>query len=654
MRTAYENAVETIVEESQKYRDELKKSDMSEKAREDALELHNKNVKSKLTDLRNTYSETLGAIQGDIVDLVPAMVEKAGEEWDKLSWVEKTFKWSGDKEKYMKAEGKRFVDEVIGKGDGSLGHEFERAFDSLGVEGGNWAQDAADEMLDKMFSEVVDGVTYAFDTQIDPELQKSLDKSGDLIDKALEKYSVKDKLQEKGKDAVEGLNEGIDEASETSKNPIETWMNQVVQYVHDSALKFGSPSIKMHEFGVDAVIGFNEGLGEGFETTSPVIDAWFQTIITTIQQFIDNVGLMFVELPLKIQTAFTGLVDWFINSVFIPLKTNFDLFQNDVNLIFNNLALNVQLGWEELVVWFDNTVVQGLLTAFTTLQQDILVIFEDIWVNIQNIWGDVNGWFESNVVMPVTMLFNTLEADLLQLFDDLWLNISMTWEQVSDWFTSNVADPIRNTFDMVLQDITMFFDNAWINIQNLWQNACDWFKSSVTDPLYTMFNQFLLGPGGVEGLWNTLWDSIENGGKTAINGIISIFEKGINGIIRILNKFIDSFNKVASGLADTAGVSFHSIPSISTISIPRLAKGAVIPPNKEFLAVLGDQKSGTNIETPLETMIDAMYQALTQAGVANNNNQDIVVQIDGYEIARATRKQDRIFRQSTGHSMFGY
>jgi len=41
-----------------------------------------------------------------------------------------------------------------------------------------------------------------------------------------------------------------------------------------------------------------------------------------------------------------------------------------------------------------------------------------------------------------------------------------------------------------------------------------------------------------------------------------------------------------------------SVPRLSIDDVPALAKGAVIPPNKEFLAVLGDQKSGTNIEAP--------------------------------------------------------
>lgn len=52
-------------------------------------------------------------------------------------------------------------------------------------------------------------------------------------------------------------------------------------------------------------------------------------------------------------------------------------------------------------------------------------------------------------------------------------------------------------------------------------------------------------------------------------------------------------------------------------NLPHLAKGAVIPPRSKFLAVLGDQHSGYNIETPLDTMIDAFKIALQDTGLLN-------------------------------------
>ena len=65
--------------------------------------------------------------------------------------------------------------------------------------------------------------------------------------------------------------------------------------------------------------------------------------------------------------------------------------------------------------------------------------------------------------------------------------------------------------------------------------------------------------------------------------------------------------------------------------IPALASGAVIPPNRKFLAVLGDQKSGTNVEAPLSTIKQAVMEAMAQ-GSREPINVNLVV--DGKMLAR--------------------
>ena len=70
----------------------------------------------------------------------------------------------------------------------------------------------------------------------------------------------------------------------------------------------------------------------------------------------------------------------------------------------------------------------------------------------------------------------------------------------------------------------------------------------------------------------------------------------------------------ASAYSASSGISPYLapvMPPVSAAQLPRLASGAVIPPNREFMAVLGDQKRGTNIETPLATMVQAFKQAST-------------------------------------------
>jgi len=76
--------------------------------------------------------------------------------------------------------------------------------------------------------------------------------------------------------------------------------------------------------------------------------------------------------------------------------------------------------------------------------------------------------------------------------------------------------------------------------------------------------------------------------------------------------------------------------------IPMLAQGAVIPPNREFLAVLGDQKSGTNIEAPLDTIVQAVMIALAKSGYSGNAQIiENVLNLDGEVIYRNQKKVER-------------
>jgi len=110
-----------------------------------------------------------------------------------------------------------------------------------------------------------------------------------------------------------------------------------------------------------------------------------------------------------------------------------------------------------------------------------------------------------------------------------------------------------------------------------------------------------------------------------------------NGIIRGINAAVGALNNLSFDVPDWVpeiggnSIGFN-IPELSTISIPRLAQGAVIPPNKEFLAMLGDQNKGTNIETPLDTMIDAFNKALDNRE-SNTVHEPIMLQLDGRTIA---------------------
>lgn len=127
--------------------------------------------------------------------------------------------------------------------------------------------------------------------------------------------------------------------------------------------------------------------------------------------------------------------------------------------------------------------------------------------------------------------------------------------------------------------------------------------------------------------------------KGTLNAVLTIAGSVVNLIIRGLNWLIDKINSISFSVPDwvpgIGGKSWSAnIPHAAEWGIPQLAQGAVIPPNREFLAVLGDQKSGTNIEAPLETIVQAFRQALAEQG-GGGNNRPIILMLDRRELGRA-------------------
>lgn len=116
--------------------------------------------------------------------------------------------------------------------------------------------------------------------------------------------------------------------------------------------------------------------------------------------------------------------------------------------------------------------------------------------------------------------------------------------------------------------------------------------------------------GVFTGDWERAWDGVTSIFKGVWNGIVMILESAVNLVIKGINWLISKINTIQIKIPDWLGggsFGFNFRP-ITELQIPRLAQGAVIPPNREFLAVLGDQKHGTNVEAPLETIQQAVAQ----------------------------------------------
>ena len=174
---------------------------------------------------------------------------------------------------------------------------------------------------------------------------------------------------------------------------------------------------------------------------------------------------------------------------------------------------------------------------------------------------------------------------------------------------------IMNAFDGWLQG---FFSTDWTKAFGILGHTLNAFMVTARDywnGLKTTFNGIITFLNGAfAGNWRQAW----NGIKQILSGvwqmIVAVVKAPINQIIAMVNSMIDA---VASGINAVIGAlnSIHvRVPSwvpiyggrrfgfdidrVSTRHIPYLATGAVIPPNAPFMAMLGDQKNGNNLEMP--------------------------------------------------------
>ena len=174
------------------------------------------------------------------------------------------------------------------------------------------------------------------------------------------------------------------------------------------------------------------------------------------------------------------------------------------------------------------------------------------------------------------------------------------------------------------------WDSLLESIKKTWNDIKSYWNANIAN-VWTL--RFWLDLAKIAG------NGLINGFELAINGIIGMFEKMINWIVNGLNKI--SFD-VPDWVPGIGGKTFgFNIPEakFGRVSIPRLAQGAVIPPNREFLAVLGDQKKGTNIEAPLQTIVDAFNIALKGNANYASGKTEVVLEIDGRELGRAVVEQ---------------
>ena len=227
------------------------------------------------------------------------------------------------------------------------------------------------------------------------------------------------------------------------------------------------------------------------------------------------------------------------------------------------------------------------------------------------------GWLGSivaSIVSTIGLWPALLIAAIVALFAALVAVIVSNWEDICDWFSGKWDDFVAGWNDF--WDSVAFCAQEWwksvtTEWTNFWNGIVDKFNA-LKSGLSQAWDAFWTGLSDRVG---DIWNGIVNTVKGAVNSLIGFINGMISAVVGGLNSAIDALNSLSVDIPDWVPVVGgnrlgFSIGHVTAPQIPYLAQGAVIPANREFLAVLGDQSHGTNVEAPLDTIKQAVAEVM--------------------------------------------
>ena len=281
-----------------------------------------------------------------------------------------------------------------------------------------------------------------------------------------------------------------------------------------------------------------------------------------------------------------------------------------------------------------------------------------LWGLIEDAWNDVVDWWHE-------VAYEDGKFTIKGLLNGIWEAL----KNIGQWIKEHIFQPFIDGFkkafgiaspSKVMAEQGGFVIDGLLNgIKKGIQPVIDLF-TKLKEKIENILKKISEFVGNVfAGDWKDAWSGITDIFKDAWNGIIGFLEDAVNLIIDGINWMISKLNTVHFETPDwvplIGGKSFGiSIPTLASVQLPRLASGAVIPPNREFMAVLGDQKSGTNIEAPADLIRQMVREELrAYGGGTGGRKQTVILQVDRRELGRVVYQLNNEETQRVGVRLAG-
>ena len=410
-------------------------------------------------------------------------------------------------------------------------------------------------------------------------------------------------------------------------------------------------------------------LGEYFTTQLPeFISAGITSIGTILLGLFDSFNLVFGDILGIAQTFSEGFL-----SYVLPVLTEFG----------SQSMITLTQVFEDVKKIFDSVWHEGIAPFFERLAK----YWNEAWESVKKVWDEhgqpifdgIRGVFKNmgEMLMNVwTGLIKPVWDNFMQSLDWLWeqhlkplcdniLEFVATLVECATKIYNNVIAPIAKWVQQTLYPIIV---NTINTIWNVISNVVGFIIDTVSNIIQYLKGliEFITGVftldfdqalSGLQDMTDAVINQLISLFEGAVNIIIDLINGMINGVVTGINVVINALNSIKVDIPDWVpiwggkkfGINLSPLtaPQIPKLSIPRLATGAVIPPNREFLAVLGDQKQGTNVEAPLETIKQAFREALAESG-GSSRQTNVVLQVGRRELARTVVELSREEQQRVG------
>ena len=280
------------------------------------------------------------------------------------------------------------------------------------------------------------------------------------------------------------------------------------------------------------------------------------------------------------------------------------------------LGEKLETAWHSLLVplskWHIETaapasvdLLTGALTALTAVFEPVMAGLGAVLTALKPVAAFLSDAFTA-AVNALTAQFGQMS----RMFEDRSLFIRQTFEDLGGFLSALFRgfEPILRGFGELFSEI---FAAVGETTRGLAGGIMEAFSGLMSFLTGVFTGTWRMAVGGLGEILRGAVNSV----IALINGLLSGLTAGLNGIAAAMNSF--SFT-VPDWVPKLGGRTYSmDIPQISAPQIPYLAQGAVLPANRPFLAVVGDQRHGTNIEAPLSTIEEAVALAMEDMAAGN-------------------------------------